>query len=272
MGSLRAIYIIWYRELLRVWREKMRLVSALAFPLLFLVVFGGGLSSSMGMLAPGVNFRQFLFPGIISMTVLMTGLMSGVSIVWDREFGFLKEVLVAPISRWAVAVGKTLGGATVAIVQGTLIIFLAPLLGVDLSVGLVLELLPLMFLVAFSLAALGILLASRMKSMETFQVMMQMLTFPMIFLSGVFFPMGNLPSWMNVLVKLNPATYAVDAIRQVVLRSLPEANASGTTIADSNISLTLFGHHMSILDDVIIVAVFGTVLIILAMWSFSIQE
>jgi len=227
-----------------------------------MVVFGSGLSGTMGMLAPGVNFSKFIFPGIVGMTVLMTSFTAGVSVVWDREFGFLKEVLVAPISRVAVAVGKTLGGATIALIQGIVMLLFAPIFGVTLPLGVVLKLLPVMFLVAFALSAMGILLASRIKSMEAHQVIMQFLMFPMIFLSGVFFPVGNLPSWMGVLVKVNPATYGVDSIRQLVLG--PQLTTS--------FSLTVLGHTMSIVDDLIVVAAFGVVMAVLAMWSFNVQE
>ena len=143
MNNLRGVYTIWYRDILRFWHDKMRMVGAITFPLLFLFVFGSGLSSRMGSLGPGIDFTQFMFPGIIGMTVLMSSLMAGISLVWDREFGFLKEVLVAPISRTSVAVGKTLGSATTALFQGMLILLLAPLIGVSLSVGTVLALLPL---------------------------------------------------------------------------------------------------------------------------------
>jgi len=238
------------------------MVGSITFPLLFLVVFGSGLSGTMGMLAPGVNFSKFIFPGIVGMTVLMTSFTAGVSVVWDREFGFLKEVLVAPISRVAVAAGKTLGGATIALIQGIVMLLFAPIFGVSLPPGIVLKLLPVMFLVASALSAMGILLASRIKSMEAHQVVMQFLMFPMIFLSGVFFPVGNLPSWMSVLVKINPATYGVDSIRQLVLG--PQLTTS--------FSLNVLGHTMSIVDDLMVVAAFGVVMAVLAMWSFNIQE
>lgn len=262
MNNLRGIYTIWYRDVLRVWRDKIRMASFLAFPLLFLVVFGYGLSGSMGMLAPGIDFSKFMFPGIIGMTVLMTSFMSGVSVVWDREFGFLKEVLVAPISRVAVAAGKTLGGATIALIQGVVILLFAPLFGLTLSPGILPKLLPVMFLVACALSAMGIFLASRIKSMEAHQAVMQLLMFPMIFLSGVFFPVNNVPAWMGVLVRINPATYAIDPIRQLMLGAEP-ASALG---------ITIFGHTMSIGDDLIVVAAFGLVMVILAMWSFGTQE
>jgi len=262
VNNLRGIYTIWYRDLLRFRRDRMRLAMSLAFPLLFLVVFGSGLGGSMGMLAPGVNFSKFMFPGIIGMTVLLTSFMSGVSVVWDREFGFLKEVLVAPISRVAVAAGKTLGGATIALIQGTLILIFAPIFGIMFSWEVLSRLLPVMFLVACALSAMGIFLASRIKSMEAHQAVMQLLMFPMVFLSGVFFPVNNLPAWMNVLVKINPATYGIDPIRRLVL-------GAETT---SELGVTVFGHTMSIGEDLMIVAAFGVVMVVLAMWSFGSQE
>ena len=262
MNHLRAVYTIWYRDILRFWRDKMRMIGSIVFPLLFLFIFGSGLSSRMGFLGPGIDFTQFMFPGIIGMTVLMSSFMAGVSVVWDREFGFLKEVLVAPISRTSVAVGKTLGSATVALPQGILILLLAPLIGVSLSALTVLALLPLMFLLAASMGSLGVLLATRIRSMQAFQVVMQMLMFPMMFLSGVFFPVEGLPSWMNILVKINPATYGIAPIRQAVLGSAP----------DSPFNISVLGHTMSIWDNVIVMAVFGIVMTLLAIWSFGSQE
>jgi len=262
MNHLLGVYTIWYRDLLRFWRDKMRLFGSITFPLLFLFVFGSGLSSRMGDLGPGIDFTQFIFPGIIGMTVLMTAFMSGVSVVWDREFGFLKEVLVAPISRASVALGKTLGSATIALIQGAIILLFAPLIGVSLSVWTVLALVPLMFLLAASLGSFGVLLATRIRSMEAFQATMQMLMFPMIFLSGAFFPLQGLPAWMNALVKINPATYGIAPIRQVMLG----------TASDPLYSITLFDYTLSIWNEILILAIFGAVMILLAMWSFGNQE
>ncbi len=262
MNNLRGIYTIWYRDLLRFWHDKMRMIGSITFPLLFLFVFGSGLSARMGFISPGVDFAQFMFPGIIGMTVLMSSFMAGVSVVWDREFGFLKEVLVAPISRASVAVGKALGASTIALLQGIIILLFAPLIGVSLTVGTVLALLPLMILLSATTGSLGILLATRIRSMEAFQAVMQMLMFPMVFLSGVFFPLQGLPTWMNILVKLNPVTYGIAPIRQVMLGDIP----------DSPYAISLFGHTMSLWDNIMLLAVFGAVMIILAMWSFSHQE
>jgi ABC-2 type transport system permease protein len=196
------------------------------------------------------------------MTVLMSSFMAGVSVVWDREFGFLKEVLVAPISRASVAMGKTLGAATVALLQGMLILLFAPLIGVSLSIWTVLAVMPLMFLLAISLGSLGVLLATRIRSMEAFQATMQMLMFPMVFLSGAFFPLQGLPTWMNILVKVNPATYGIAPIRQVILGTAP----------DSSSSINLFGHTLSLWNNITILAIFGAAMTLLAMWSFGNQE
>ena len=262
MRNLRGVYIIWYRDLLRFWHDKIRMAGSLVFPLLFLFVFGSGLSGRMGLLGPGVNFTQFMFPGIIGMTVLMSSFMAGVSLVWDREFGFLKEVLVSPINRAAVAIGKTLGAATVALIQGIVILLFAPLIGVSFSAMTILALIPLMLLLAAAIGSFGILLATRIKSMEAFQAVMQMLLFPMVFLSGVFFPIQGLPNWMNVLVKINPATYGITPIREVMLGTSP----------DSPFAITLFGHTVTLWENIALMAVFGMVMILLAMWSFSNQE
>src|SRR4030042_4831943 len=200
MNSLLGVYTMWYRDVLRFWYDKARMLIALLFPIFFLFMFGSGLQGSIGLMSGGINFTQFMYPGIIGMSVLMGSFMSGVSIVWDREFGFLKEVLVAPVSRVSVALGKTLGSATVATTQGIIIMILAPFIDVSLTVWNVLALIPLTFLLGASMGSLGILLASRIKSTEAFQAIMQMLMMPMIFLSGVFFPMQNLPGWMSFLV------------------------------------------------------------------------
>jgi len=262
MGNLRGIYTIWYRDILRFWHDKIRLLGSITFPLLFLFVFGFGLGGRMGSFGSGVDYVQFMYPGIIGMTVLMSSFMAGVSVVWDREFGFLKEVLVAPVSRGSVAIGKTLGSATVALFQGLLIMLLAPLIGVSLSPGSILAALPIMLLLAATMGSMGVLLATRIRSMEAFNVVMQMLLFPMIFLSGVFSPLEGMPAWMNALVKINPATYGIAPIRQVIL----------DVSSDSPFSINLFGHTMSLWDNIAVLAVFGLVILLLSIWSFSNQE
>lgn len=275
MRTLRGIYIIWYRDVLNLWRNKARMVGSLMFPMMFLFIFGGGLTRSIGFLAPGVDYAKFMFPGIVGMAVLMSSMNSGVSVVWDKEFGFLKEILVAPIHRMAVATGKTLGGATIAMVQGVMMFIFAPVIGVNLTPLLVLQLLPLMVVLALSITSLGIFIASRMKSMESHMLVMQILVFPMLFLSGAFFPVNNLPSWLSVLVKINPATYGVDPIRQLVLSHLATASASVGLPGGQDIvplGVDLFGRTLSMWEEVAIIGLFGVVMVVLTMRSFGVQE
>lgn len=222
-SSLRGVYIIWYRDLLRWWRDRQRILPSLVQPVLYLFVFGVGLSSAMGggggAATLGVNYTTFMYPGVLTMGVLFTSMFSAMSIVWDREFGFLKEIQVAPIPRAAVAVGKALGGSTQAILQATLIVAMAPLAGVTVTPLMLVKVLALMFLLAFALASIGVALASRMKTMEGFQMIVNFFMMPMLFLSGAFFPLQGLPAWLSVLTHLDPAAYAVDAIRRVVLEA-----------------------------------------------------
>src|SRR5467141_627302 len=267
MASLRAIYIIWYRDILRYWRDRWRLVASLAQPLLFLVVFGAGLSSSLGRgtvfgTPGGFSYIQFMYPGIIGMAILFTAIFGAMSIVWDREFGFLKEVLVAPIDRSAVAIGKALGGTTQAMIQGLILLVLAPLVGVKLSVLTVVELLPLAAVLAFGLASFGVAIASMMKSLQGFQVVMNFLMMPMFFLSGALFPLTNLPGWMTWLTRLDPASYGIDPIRRVVLSNsgLPNVNSLG---------LTINGQILAIPMEAAIMFAFGAVLLGVAVVMFE---
>lgn len=280
MHTVRCVGIIWYREVLRYWRDRSRIIGSFGMPILFLFIFGQGLSPAMGGLTAGmggaaggsIDFVKFIFPGIIGMNVIMSSIMGGLSIVWDREFGFLKEILVAPVSRAAVAVGKTLGGATVGVFQGLLILVLAPFIGVRLDLELVLKLVPLLFLLALSLTSLGVALAARMKSMEGFQMIMQFLLMPMIFLSGALFPMRDLPAWMDVLVKINPVTYAVDPLRQVVFEAQGLPKAMLALLPQFGLGVSVFNHAMTLRDDVLVISLFGTVMITVAVWLFSLQD
>lgn len=266
MILLRTIYIIWYREILRIWRDKLRLLGSFVFPLLFFVMLGGGLTGSMRMLSPGTSYTQYIFPGVIAMTVLMTSLMSGLGLVWDREFGFLKEVLVAPASRSGIVLGKIAGGATVGGGQGLILLVLAPLIGIELNPLMILLLFLMLLLSAFALGGVGVLVASKMRSIEAFGGVMQLIIWPMIFLSGIFFPVSNLPSWMNVLVKVNPVSYIVDSIRQVILA------AGGNPALPPGVTplhLSLYGRPFSLLEEALITASFGLVVYSLALWSFN---
>jgi len=216
MGDLWAIYILWLRDIKRYWYDKARIFASLGQPILFLFVLGTALSPSFK--GPsGINFSEFIFPGIVSMTVLFTSIFSAISIVWDREFGFLKEVLVAPVSRWSIVTGKALGGSTVALFQGTLMLLLAPLVGVRLTLFSVVGALFVMFIIGLAMNSLGIVIAARMKEMEGFQMVVNFLIMPLFFMSGALFPMDNLPAWLAVLNRLDPLTYGVDLLRAVIL-------------------------------------------------------
>ncbi len=279
INVLRAIYTIWLRELLRWWRDHSRIIGAFGFPIIFLFIFGSGLSPAMGGLTAGlgmggnkIDFVKFIFPGVIGMNVLMASIMSGVSIVWDREFGVLKEMLVAPVSRPSVAIGKTLGGATVATLQGLLILVFAPLINVHLSFIEVIQLIPLMFLGALSLTAMGVAIAARMHSMEGFQMIMQFVTFPMIFMSGALFPLRNLPGWMNFLVKINPVTYAIDPLRQVIMKGEGVPAFLMAKLAELGLTVEVLGHPMTIWNDVLVVSVFGLVMVVLSVSMFNIRD
>jgi ABC-2 type transport system permease protein len=235
-------------------------------PLLFLVIFGAGFNRVIGALAPGVDFVQFMYPGIVAMTVLMSSLMSGLSIVWDREFGFLREVLVAPLSRTGIVLGKASGNAVIAIGQGIVMLALAPIIGVHLDFVLVLELIPLLLIVSVCLSGLGILMASRMRSQQGFQMLMQVIIMPLVFLSGVFFPINNVPAWLEVVSKFNPLTYGVDAIRQVFL------SGNSSPVTGYAFGVTIFGHTMSVIEDALVMVALGIILLALAIWAFSKQE
>jgi ABC-2 type transport system permease protein len=215
--DMRAVRMVWKRELIRFSRSRARIVTSLAQPVLYLFVLGSGIGSLAATGATrGFDFRTFMFPGVIALTVLFTSIFSAVSIVWDREFGFLREMLVAPVRRGALVSGKCIGGASVATVQGALMLFLAPAVGVPLSPVLLIELLALMALTAFVLTSLGIVIASRMQQVESFQFVMQLLVLPMFFLSGAVFPLNRLPKWLAVATKIDPLTYLVNPMRHVV--------------------------------------------------------
>lgn len=217
MQFIQTIYTIWQREFTRYWRDKTRILSTLFQPIMFLVIFGSGLKQTLAAGNFGIDFVQFMYPGIIAMSVMSVAFFSTISTVWDREFGFLKEILVAPVSRVAVAVGKTLGATAIAAIQAFILLAFAPLIGVKLGLAAVPQLLLFMLLLAFAISGLGLLIASLMKTTQSFGFLMQLLIFPMFFISGAFFPLTAVPSWMSVLAKINPLTYGVDAFRQILL-------------------------------------------------------
>ena len=231
--NFSAIYTIWEREIIRYWRDKTRIVSTIIQPLTFLVIFGTGLRQVLAGSSLGIDFLKFMYPGIIAMNVMGVAFFSTISTVWDREFGFLKEILVAPISRTSIAFGKALGAATVASTQALLLLVLAPLIGLPLHLALIPNLIFFMLLLAFAISGLGLLIASLLKSLESFGLIMQLLIFPMFFLSGAFFPMTTVPGWMKAIAAINPLSYGVDALRGIILSGQISATEASRIIVHS---------------------------------------
>ena len=208
---LSDIYTLWLREMIRFTRARSRIISSIAMPFFWLALVGVGLSSSFSL--PGMNYMNFLAPGIVGMIILFTSIFSGVSVIWDRQFGFLKEILVAPVSRTSIVLGKTIGGATIALINGMVMLLIAALMGaMHLSAGIFVAVL-FMFLTAVCFVSIGLIIASQMKSMEGFQMIMSFLVMPIFFLSGALFPLENTPAWMQAASYLDPLTYGVDGMR-----------------------------------------------------------
>jgi ABC-2 type transport system permease protein len=249
--TMRAVGIVARRELIRLRRMPGRVIAGFAQPLLYLLVLGAGMANLVG--HGGINgatYQQFIFPGVIAMSVIATSLFAAIAIVWDREFGFMREMLVAPVSRAVLVGGKASGGMVVAVTQGLVLVVLAPFVDVHLSVVKVIELLGALALLAYAMTAVGILLASRMKRLESFQMVMALALQPMVFLSGAIFPLQRLPGWFAALCAINPAAYGVDLARRALL--------------GSSFALTVNGHVVPVWVDVTILLAVGTALLVAA--------
>jgi ABC-2 type transport system permease protein len=268
--DVRAVSIVWRRELLRFKSDRLRAISSLIQPVLFLFVLGTGLSSlAKGGMPPGVDFRTFIYPGVLAMSVLFTAIFSAASIVWDREFGFLREMLVAPVSRSAIVIGKCLGGATVATLQGIVILILAGLAGVPYDPILFLTVIGELLLLSFTLTAFGVMMAARISQIQAFMALTQMLVMPLFFLSGALYPLNNLPAWLTVLTRLDPLTYIVDPMRHAVFSHL---SVSPAAIAVLSPGVTWGGWLVPIGVSLGMVAVMGVVLLSIAIAEFSKTE
>ena len=214
MSELEAIYRIWLRELIRYWRDRSRIISSFVQPVLFLVVLGGGFSFvKFG----NLNYQTFLFPGIVAMSLVGISISSGISVIWDREFGILKEILVAPVARTSIFIGKALGGCVTALIQGTIVLSLAFLLGVPLTLSSFISSICLMIIISLGLVSIGLIIASLIETIESFGVVMNFLIFPLIFLSGAFYPLKEAPEWLRIVSFLNPLTYGVEVLRYVII-------------------------------------------------------
>jgi len=219
--DLRAIGVVWRRELIRFASDRLRAVTALVQPVLFLFILGTGLSSLAGRgMPPGVDFKTFIYPGVLAMSVLFTSIFSAGSIVWDREFGFLREMLVAPISRASIVIGKCLGGAVIATFQGIIFLALAGFAHVPYDPILLLVLVGELLLLSFTLTAFGVMMAARITQFQAFMAVTQMLVMPLFFLSGALYPLSGLPSWLTILTRIDPLTYVVGPMRHAVFSHL----------------------------------------------------
>ena len=240
------IYTIWLRNMKRFLRSKSRIVGSIAMPLFFLLFLGVGLNSVVDLPGLGESYIAFLIPGMVAMSVLFTSVFSGIQIIWDKQFGFLKETLVAPVSRLEIMSGQTLGGATTAVIQGSLILVLSMFVGFPLlnPVGFLIAL-AFMVLIGISFTAFGIAIASRMEDMTGFQLIMNFVVFPIFGLSGALFPISSLPAWMVPLTLLDPLTYGVEGIRYG-LTGVSQINplVCGAVIGGFTVVMTVLGAYL----------------------------
>lgn len=252
-----TVYVLWLRELKKYFRERIRLLALLGQPLLYLMIMGQGLRALVQLDMEGFDYLAFIFPGVVAMTILFTAMFASVSIIWDREFGFLKEVLVAPVPRSAIAAGKALGGSTTAVLQGTILLILAPVAGLTLSAATIIQIIPLLFLLAFAITSLGLVVASNTENMEGFHVIMNFIIVPLFMLSGAFFPISSAPEWMQPLMKANPVAYGVDALRNIIFIDSPAKD---------------FIVYYPLFYDVLVLLAFSTVMVTLSMLAFGKAE
>lgn len=236
--ELNAVYVIVARELKKFVREKSRLLSAIARPLLWLFIVGAGISRIVST-DTGVPYTQFIFPGIIGMTILFSSIFSSISIIWDKEFGFMKEILVAPVSRFSIVVGKALSGTVVSTIQAVIILALFPILGFQLGILQIMSLIAICLMLSFCISSFGIVLATFYESYESFSVIMNFIIMPMFFLSGAMYPVKLLPELLRFIAKINPLTYGIDALKYVLFPHETGPMGPDFSIFVSILSITL---------------------------------
>ena len=259
-SDLRAIKVVWFREVLWFWKDTPRLIAGVAQPVLYLFVMGTGISS-MVPTTSGVPFRVFLFPGVMIMGVLFTCFFSAGSLVWDREMGFMREMMVAPVRRSTILIGKCLGGTTAGVIQGMIMLFIGALVGVPLTPLAVITLIGELVVVCFALTALGVAIAARMKSIQAFLAIMQIVPMPLFFASGALYPLDRLPWWLSLLTRFDPLTYAVAPLRAAVLE------ASGVVSAAPMVTWGSFVVPNWL--DLVVISLGAFVALALALPSFS---
>jgi ABC-2 type transport system permease protein len=261
--ELRAGWSLFRRDMLKFFRERVRIISSLTQPVIFLGIFGLGLKDVLGGRGPfqELDYIQYIFPGIIGVNVLGITIANGVTIVADREFGFLREVLVAPVSRLTIVLGKVAAGVGTALAQIAILMLLTPILGLTPGPFVLVRLFAAVALLAAATSGLGVLIASRIRSTESFQYVFQFLIFPLFFLSGAFFVLDRVPAWISVIAKLNPLTYAIDLFRHILYADIELGETSRSLLLVNSV-----GH------DVVIICAIGAFLLAASAFSFSRME
>jgi ABC-2 type transport system permease protein len=268
-SEARAVHTVWWRDLIRFSNDRMSIMTWLIQPLLFLFVLGPGLQTLSAPSTDGVDLVTFIFPGTVCMVLVFSAIFSAASLVWDRELGFLREMMVAPVRRSSIIMGKCLGGATIAASQGVIVLALAGLVDVPYDPVLLLSMFGLVLLIAFTITAFGVMVAVSIEQARTFTSVVQMFVFPMIFLSGALYPVSDLPTWLGVLNRLNPLTYAVDPMRRLVFDRLDISEAARRTLAPG---VTWWGWHVPPLVEVGIVLSLGLAMLAVAILRFTRTE
>jgi ABC-2 type transport system permease protein len=268
-SELRAIKVVWQRELIRFANNRLRIVTSLVQPLLFLFVLGGGLQRLASAGTHGVSLKTFIFPGILCISVMFIAMFQAASFVWDREFGFLREMMVAPVRRSSIVIGKCLGGATVASSQGVIVLALAGAVGVPYNAVLIIGVLALQLLLAFTITAFGVMIAIRIREMQSFMGVMQMIVTPLFFISSALFPPSGLPGWLTVLNRIDPLSYAVDPMRRLVFNHLDISPLARKALDPG---ITWWGWRVPAGIEVGVVAALGLVMLAIAIWEFSTTE
>lgn len=243
---MSAIFIMWKRQLIRYWRTRVRMIGALGQPLLFFIALGFGFGPIYAK-AGGGDYISFLAPGIMSMTILFTSIFSAMEVIWDKQIGFLKETLIAPVPRWHLMLGKTLGGATIALFQAFIVLLLAIIFGFRPNLLAIPLAFLFMFLVGFLFAALGIVIASNLQDMQGFPIIMNFIIMPIFFISGALFPISSMPKTLAAIAKLNPLSYGVEGIRAIL---------TGTA-------------HISLLTDLAVIIIASLIMLAIGTYFFS---
>ena len=268
-SEARTVRAVWWRELIRFADDRVRIVTALIQPVLFLFVLAPGLQTLSAASTDGVDLATFMFPGVLCMTMWFSAMISASSLVMDRELGFLREMMVAPVRRSSIVLGKCLGGTTTAVIQGVIVLALAGLVHVPYDPLLLLGVFGLQLLIAFTVTALGVMVATTAKQGPTFNSVMQLLVFPTVFLSGALYPVSDLPTWLGVLNRLNPLTYAVDPMRRLVFDRLDISESARHTLAPG---VTWWGWRVPTLLELGIVLALGVAMLAVAVSRFSRTE